>query len=125
MNSKSSPKNHWWRLTNRTATKASTRVIAWADAARRPMLTERRRRGRVTGPLSRDSSSPPSAGRTAPATLRAIALDDALLQRLADPGDHLVEHGVERCGRFDAEHPLGLVGSGDAALHVVLERRVR
>ena len=55
---------------------------------------------------------------------QARPLDRALLDGLADPGDDLVEHLVERRRRLEAEHVARLLDRRHAALHVVLERVV-
>ena len=46
----------------------------------------------------------------------------AVRHRPRDPGDDLVEHLIESGGGLEAEHPLGLVGSGHPALDVVVKR---
>ncbi len=47
--------------------------------------------------------------------------DGAGLDRLPDPGDDLVQHLLQRGSGLEPQHLLGLLGSRDPALHVVLE----
>src|SRR5262249_34144097 len=46
------------------------------------------------------------------------------LQLGPDPWNDLIKHGIERRGRLESEYLAGLADVRDAALHVVLERRV-
>src|SRR4051812_45712849 len=48
--------------------------------------------------------------------------DGSRLDGRVDPGDDLVQHLVEGGGGLEAQHLLGLLGVGDPALDVVLER---
>src|SRR6478736_1308959 len=78
--------------------------------------------------LTRRRKSPPATRlsrwtrRMRPLIASTPPLDRALLDGLADPGDHLVEHLVQRRRRLEAEHVPRLLDRRDAALHVVLER---
>src|SRR5690348_4945195 len=68
------------------------------------------------------ASSPPGGAVTT--EVASVTSDPAVLERLGDPRDDLVEHVVERGGRLETQHPLGLLDCRDPLLDVVLERVV-
>src|SRR5712691_6399094 len=70
------------------------------------------------------SGAAPAPGTTVIRSRPADMSDGSGLDGRADPRDDLVQHGLERGGRFEAEHPLRLVGRRDTPLDVVFERVV-
>src|SRR5262245_52389399 len=75
-------------------------------------------------PSSALDTQPSSALSTRHSTLVPAGSDPAEPDLLGDPGEDLVEGGVERGGGLEAEHVAGLPDVGHAPLDVVVERGV-
>src|SRR5262245_47562173 len=102
-----------------------SRYVTNATACTTPNATSAGRSPPVARGAGMGAAGCCSAGGATSCFATGGSSDAAVGDGLHDPGVDLVEHLVERCRRFEAEHRLGLLGRGDAPLHVVLERRIR